>query len=240
MKQFQLTNETMQVLKNFTQINPSFLIKSTEAIVRNQAKNCVAIYRFPEPLEMDVEAFGLYEFNDFISIISAFKNPTLSVNDSYILITEAKSKMKYFTTPLDMIPCNQKPILKYVEGTKVYTTEQKFSNVSIELDFVIPQEKLNILLKMVSLMKTESVFFESVEDAVRITVGNELESSHNTWEMTIDTDIKINNLDGKALKIGVSELKLLPADYNVKMSTMGVSCWTSNIGVVYYVGLDVV
>lgn len=232
MSKITLPSELINLLKNFSVINPSVLIKSTETVVRNNSKSCIGIYRYKDELPLgDVTEIGLYDTGDFLSIYSAYKQPEFEVNEKYITISEGKSKVKYFTTAKSMIP-----EVPFDEKTGKYKIEGKFAKVTPEADFVIPQEKINILMKMATLLRSEYLFFESVDGVIRITVANELESSDNTWEMTIEDDIKKSELPFP-VRIVLAEFKVIPADYRVEIASDGITKWSSNVGVDYYIGL---
>lgn len=233
MAKITLNSETITVLKNFASINQSVLIKTTDAVVRNNSKSCIAIYRFKEPLDLNgVLELGIYDTGDFLGIMSAYKNPEIETNDKFVTISEGKSKVKYFTTAADMVPS-----VPYDCENGKYNIEKKFASVACELEFIIPQEKINILLKMATLLRSEFLFFESVDGAVRITVADELESSNNTWEMTLEENIIQSQL-ASPVKMNLQEFKILPSDYTVKLSSVGISFWKSNLGVDYYIGLS--
>lgn len=233
MAKITLAQETINVLKNFSAINQSVLIKTTDAVVRNNSKSCIAIYRFNDELDLGGESeIGLYDTADFLGIYSAYKTPEIEATDKFITISEGKSKVKYFTTASTHIPS-----VPYDAKTGKYNIEGKFEMVECEMDFVIPQEKINILLKMATLLRSEFLFFESVDGVVRITVADELESSNNTWEMTLEDDITKSELT-TPVKMNLQEFKILPSDYQVKISSAGISFWKSNLGVDYYIGLS--
>jgi NADH dehydrogenase/NADH:ubiquinone oxidoreductase subunit G len=232
MSKITLPNELINLLKNFSTINPSVLIKRNETVVRNNSKSCIGIYRYKEELPLgDVNELGLYDTGDFLSIYSAYKQPEFETNEKFITISEGKSKVKYFTTAASMIP-----EVPFDEKTGKYKIEGKFSKVEPEADFIIPQEKINILMKMATLLRSEYLFFESVEGVIRITVANELESSDNSWEMTIEEDVKKSELPFP-VRIVLAEFRVLPVDYRVQIASAGITRWHSNVGVDYYIGL---
>lgn len=216
-------NETeLLVIKNFAQITPSMRINPDVLVVRSVSNTCVAKYKFETAYEFPT--FGLYETPELLAILSVYKTPTIKViQDSHIEIVEGSSKTKYFTTPLHLIQ-------------EIPDVSGRFDSLSHDMEFVLSQEKLSFLQKMTSVLRADFIFFETEGDKIRITIGEELDNSKNTWNVVIEEEIKANNLP-KILKASLADFKLIPADYNVKISKDGISKWTNGLGVEYYIGL---
>lgn len=242
MKSFMFNSTELAILKNFAAINPSLVIKPDGFYVRS-ADHLVAIYRFENPY--DFKQFGLYETQEFISILNAYKTPTIEVFDTYVNIFDSDTKAKYFTTPLELVNYYQKfkgeSVDPYCNDTKLYRIETNFKKVNFELEFLLSQEKLSMLLKMANLYKAQFIFFESDVDnsLIRITIGDSLESSQNTWELEIKNESEIfkNNLSS-IMKGNVAQLRMIQSDYKVRVSSEGASEWTSVLNPVYFIGLS--
>src|ERR1035441_9781082 len=98
----QFTEQELQVLKNFALIHPSMIIQSTVVKVINASKSCVGIYDFETPYNFP--DFGIYEMQEFLSILSAFKAPSINVGEKKLVISEGTSKATYFTTEKSLLP----------------------------------------------------------------------------------------------------------------------------------------
>ena len=230
MSTFKFTDKTLAVIKNFSQLNPSLVISPDRVEVISTHKSAIGRYFFEEPLP--IEEIGVYDTPELLSILSIYKTPDIIPNGTkYITITEGSSKVKYFLTASSLLP-------KVLIQNKFGATEikERLETIGCELEFILPAEKLNMLLKMCGLIRSEWIFLETVEGAIRLTVGDELESSNNTWEISLTTDITTNELK-KPLKLNVSDLRLVSADYAVKISSKGMSGWTSSTGIEYYIGV---
>ena len=226
---FKVNEKMMAVLKNFSQINVQVCIEADKVEVINGSFSVIGSYKFDEPLPITKE-LGIYELNEFIAVMSAYKNPDITEHDKFIVISEGSSKMKYWINAKSMLP----KILIQNKYTPADIRE-RLDSVGCELEFVLPAERLNMLMKMASLIKAEWIFFESVDGKIRITIGDALESSHNTWEMEIDSDIKSNTLT-KPMKCNMGEFRVMSSDYNVRISSKGMSIWKNALGVEYFIG----
>lgn len=220
-KGFTFTEAELTVLKNFAAVSPSMIIEPTGIGVINQAKSVVAKYTFDKPYEF--EAFGIYEVPELLSILSVLKAPAINATEKLLEIYDGDSKTRYFTTAKDLLP-------------KVPSVENNFAKVEPELDFDLPGEKLTYLFKMASVIKAQFLFFQTDGKKIRLTVGNELEASTNTYDITIDTGIRKNELEA-VLRIPLSDMKLLPGGYDVKLSSKGISRWTADLGCTYFIGV---
>ena len=77
-----LTNETINVLKNFSTINQNLVIKEGSSISTMSAmKNIIAKATVEEKFEKE---FAIYDLNEFLSALSLFTNPNLDFNDDYV------------------------------------------------------------------------------------------------------------------------------------------------------------
>jgi hypothetical protein len=230
---FKLNEKTLAVLKNFAQINSQLCIESTKIEVVNSTYSVIGSYTFDEPLPITKE-IGIYDINDLLAILSVYKQPTITENTKNIVISGDSSKTTIWTHVKDMMP-------KVLIQQKYTPTDikERLDQMGCELEFVLPAEKFNVLMKLSSLLKAEWMFFETAEGKIRITVGNALESSDNISEVLIDVDIKSNSLTG-AMKCSMAELRLMPSDYSVKISSKGMTHWTNAIGVEYFIGCTVI
>ena len=218
---FSFSDVEVAVLKNFAAVNPSMVISPTGLSVINTAKSVVGFYDFNKPYSF--EEFGVYEVPEFLSVLGALDNPVVEVNEKYLIVKSGDQKTRYFTTAKDLLP-------------KVPSVAAKFDKVECELDFTLTADKLAALFKMAPIIKADWLFLESDGKKIRLTVGKELNTSSNTFDVTITSDIKANDLKSP-IKVPLSDLKVLPGGYDVKISSAGISRWSSDVGPVYYIGV---
>ena len=92
-----LNQNTIETLKNFAGINTNILIKqgdelSTISTMRN-------IFAKAKVSDNFANEFGIYDLNEFLSAVSGFAKPELSLQDKYMTISSegSKSKVKNFS-----------------------------------------------------------------------------------------------------------------------------------------------
>lgn len=217
-------NETeISVLKNLAAINPSQIIYPNGFEVMKNSQSVLAKYEFANPYEF--EAFGIYDLPEFLSLLGAFKDPTVEIKQKKIIITEGAQRATYITNPIEVMP--------HVPLAKV---EEHFSKIEPELDFDLTADKLATIFKMAGIMKAEYLFFESDAKRIRITLANSLESSDNMYEVIVKDGIRSNDLGETTIKIPIIDMKHFPGDYTVKISSKRISRWENMNGIIYYVG----
>lgn len=221
-------NETqMLVLKNFCNISPTMILKSNSFVCVNEPiRTCCGIYEFEDSL--DIEQIGIFNMPEFLAYVSAYKNPDIIVSDTYLTIKEGNAKNTYYTMAENLM--NNKPLPDY---------KGKAPTLTYDCEFTFTAEKLNMLLKMSSLSKSDFVFFQNENGKLKVILGNDIEGTSNTWELTIDEDQILKNDLVKTIRVNVSEFRVIATDYTVKIHPSII--WMKNaIGVDYFIGTSVV
>lgn len=82
-----LSKNTIEILDNFTSINPSILVKKGNKL-RTIAieKNVFANAEIEETFDQD---FAIYDLNSFLGALSLFEKPTLDFQKGYVNISQA-------------------------------------------------------------------------------------------------------------------------------------------------------
>ena len=103
-----LSNETKEILKNFSTINQNLVIKigssiSTMSAMKNIIANAKVTEKFPKE-------FAIYDLNEFLAALSLFANPELDFKDDFVLITEESKSLKYWYSDPSVVTTPQKEI----------------------------------------------------------------------------------------------------------------------------------
>jgi hypothetical protein len=230
---FSFTDLQVKVLSNFATINPSILIAPDRLTAMNDTNSVIGIYEYDTAFTF--EPWGLYDTQDFLTIHSAMVKPEIDKIDDKLMINITGSnndKVRYFTTAENLI-------------LPIPDIEGLFSKLDVVADFSLSADKLAIINKMASILKTKFVFFETDGKKIRITVGNELTSTGNNYEIEVDDGIKVNNLTDP-IKIPILDFKVIPGEYEVKISSgatksgrvKSMTKWVNLNNVVYYIAPD--
>jgi len=229
MNVFKFSESQIQVLKNFASIFPSLAIYPDKTEVINGVGTVIGTYKFDQPLPIK-NPFGILDLNRFLSVLAFYKTPSIRIEEKWVTVSDEASSVKYYTTPLYLIP--------KVVVQQVYTPLDiinKLNDIGSELEFVFTAEKLTTLLKIASIMKPKFLYIETYENAIKITIGDSIDSSDNTWNTLITDGIKRNELKNP-MKFELSELKVMVLDYDVRISSKNMSQWSNSFGVNYFIG----
>ena len=106
----QLSESTLDVLRNFAGINQNLLINPGSTIKTiSEAKNVVATADITESFN---KGFGIYDLNEFIGVLGLVNNPSLKFDNDFVVVQDesGRSKVKYFyaaeetlTTPTKVV-----------------------------------------------------------------------------------------------------------------------------------------
>ena len=90
-----LSKSTLDILKNFKEINQSILFKQGNSLKTiSVMKNILAEATIEEELPKD---FGIYDLSQFLNGIDLHQSPDLDFsNDNHVVIKEGKIRSKYF------------------------------------------------------------------------------------------------------------------------------------------------
>jgi len=238
MKKFTFKENELVVLKNFAQINPNIVVMPDCLRVRSESTVIYGMYEFETPYEF--EYIGIYDALNFLSILSLYKTPEIEVvENKYIIISEGDTKFKY--------QIHAKELILKDHEQKMYSKEQlqKADDMECNLGFTISQEKFTFLMKAANGINAKYLFFESEPTGIRITAGDSMVSSNDTFDVLIKDDIEYNALEGIVM-VAVSELKLIPSEYKIKIRKVTKkngdgfhlgSYWKSSLGVKYMIGM---
>ena len=88
-----LSTETVALLKNFSSINQSILIRAGKQLrTMSVMKNILVEADIPEEFSRDV---AIYDLNQFLNCLSLIENAEVNLEDSGIVITDGTNSIEY-------------------------------------------------------------------------------------------------------------------------------------------------
>ena len=216
----QLSNDTKDVLKNFSTINQNLLVKSGNVINTMSAmKNIVAKATIPDSFANE---FAIYDLNEFLSAMSLFKSPTLDFGDQSVRLNEegGGSSLKYF----------------FSDPSVVTTPKTEITMPSVDVEFTFTQDTFNAISKASAVLGVLDVVLKG-------TAGGDIELTVTECknETSNDFSIKVgdNSPNDFTYFFKVENLKLLGGDYKVQVSSKGISHFSHvNKSVEYFIALE--
>ena len=85
-----LNENTKDILKNFSEINTNILIKPGNQLATiSTMRNIFAKATISESFEKE---FGIYDLNEFLSVVSSLNKPEITLQDKFMTIASECSK----------------------------------------------------------------------------------------------------------------------------------------------------
>lgn len=151
-----IDNDTIEILKNFSQINNQILVKKGN-VIRSMEKGKTILAESKLPFVFEKE-FAIYDLSKFILTINLFKNPDLVFNEKHITICDDKKSVDYFYANVETLDDSTIKALNNIKETDTldkvvisYDTLLNVKNISNTLDFdslVIEADGKNIIFSM--------------------------------------------------------------------------------------------
>ena len=213
-----LSDSTLTLLKNFSNINQSILFKQGKSLrTISVMKNILAEATINEELPKD---FGIYDLNQFLNGLSLHNNPDLDFeNDNFVVIKEGRSRSKYFFADPNVIV---KPPEKSIE----LPTE--------DVSFELKTEQLDKLLKAAGIYQLPDLAVIGGDGVVKVVVRDKKNDASNDFAITVgETDATFS------FNFKVENIKILPGTYNVVCSQKNLSRFTSTTrDLTYFIALE--
>lgn len=213
-----LSDNTINLLKNFSSINQSILFKEGNRLrTISVMKNILAEATITEDIPRD---FGVYDLNQFLQGHSLHASPELDfTNEDYVVIREGKMRSKYFFADPSVI---------------VSPPEKEISLPSEDVGFVITSQQLLSLKKAASVYQLPDISVIGGSGVVKLVARDKKNDTSNDFSIVVGETDKEFIFNYKE-----ENLKILPGTYDVVVSSKLLSRFSNqNCDVVYYLALE--
>ena len=213
-----LSNDTREVLKNFSTINQNLLVKNGNTIGTMSAmKNIVSKATVPDTFENE---FAIYDLNEFLSAMSLFEDPELDFGDSSVKISQGGQSLNYF----------------YSDPTVVTTPKSDITMPDPDATFTLKQSVFNQVLKASSVLGVPDMVLDVNENGqMNLRVSDRKNDTSNSFSVEVGE----GGTPNQKFFFKVENLKLLSGDYEVKVSSKGISNFKNvNKDVEYFIALE--
>ena len=210
-----LSKETVALFKNFAGINSNLLLKSGSKLAtisgqKNVMADVTVTETFPD--------FGIYDLNEFFGAMSLFDDPDLDFQDKYVSIRQGSSNIKFYAADASVLTAPQKAI----------------TFPDAEINFNMSAAMLNMISKTASVLRASDVSIVGDGSTITVVVGDKKNATGNSFSESVGTTDKTFKVNLK-----VENLKMLPGDYAVSISSKKISRFKSVAGdLVYYVAVE--
>jgi hypothetical protein len=203
-----ISNKTLDILKNFSEINQSILIKAGKDLKTvSTLKNILAHAEVEEDFPQD---FAIYNLNEFIGLLSILNEPDLTFDDKYLTVSINDDKVKYF----------------YADPTFIVKPEKELTMPECEINFDLTKDTYLYLNKMATILQLHDIQLKGCpkSNKVYLCLTNKKDNTSNDYSRVV------GNSTSKSFNIFFKRenLKIIPGDYTVSISSKGISHFKNN------------
>ena len=211
-----LSEHTVNVLKNFSNINPMLLVNPGSSLTTMNINK--SIFALADVEEKFPSQFAIFELPKFLGVLSLFKEPELEFGSKQVKIVADRQSVNYTFADPSMIVAPD--------------PNKNINFPAADIEFSISQEELQRVVRATAVLQLPDIAVVGDGENISITATN---SKNPT---TDGFSIVVGNTDKNfTMYFEVSDIiKLISSDYNVKISSKGLSQWRSD-NVLYYVAV---
>ena len=215
-----LSDQTLEVLKNFSDINTNILVKpGSELSTISTMKNILAKATITESFD---KQFAVYDLSELLGIVSAIEKPDVDIsNEKFMTIgsTGSKSKAKYYYSDESVVTSPQKDVIM----------------PDADVNFQLKDEILSKLLKMAAIMKLPDLSLVGVKGQDVILKVHDKKNSANSYEEFVGTEASADF----TFNFKIENLKIIPGDYDVAVSSKSISHFKNKVKPIeYWIALE--
>jgi ribosomal protein L28 len=150
--------------------------------------------------------------------MSLFDDPDLDFQDKYVSIRQGSSNIKFYAADASVLTAPQKAI----------------TFPDAEINFNMSAVMMNMISKTASVLRASDVSIVGDGSTITVVVGDKKNATGNSFSESVGTTDKTFKVNLK-----VENLKMLPGDYAVSISSKKISRFKSVAGdLVYYVAVE--
>ena len=212
-----LSTETVALLKNFSTINQSILIKEGKKIrSMSVMKNILVEAEIDEEFTRDV---AIYDLNQFLNCLSLVPGAEINLEENSIVITDGTNSVDY----------------RYSDPSVIAAPPDKELKLpSEDVSVVLTEDHLETVKKAAAVLQIPDVSLVGNGEVIELTVRDKKNSGSNSYRIQVgetDTVFQFN--------LKVENLKLVPGDYDVTVSSKNLAKFESHSRpLVYFVAIE--
>jgi len=191
----QISNETIQVLKNFATINSNILIRKGKTLSTiSTAKNIFAKATVAEDFPEEV---AIYDLNSLLALLTLMENQNIEFGEKSLTISKDNGKFEYF----------------YSSPNVIVAAPDKSIDIDNHYQFKLTADQVNMIIKAAAITGAPTISVSSKDKTVTLTVGDKKNDTANTYKKTIGTSE--NDFE---CHMAVENFKIVPDAYTITVS----------------------
>lgn len=213
-----LSENTLNILKNFASINSSLLVKSGNT---QKTLNIDETVLAEAVITEDIpKSFGIYDLPQFLANVTTLDQPTLTLNDNSLVMDDGNIKLNYFYCSPSLITAPPE------KGLKMDNPDVQFNLAQTSYQKLIRIAALNNLPTLTVTGKNGELSLNSHEKS---------NSNSNS------ASVKLGEYTGKDFEASfkIETLKMIPDDYTVSINLAGFALFENKSQTLrYFIALE--
>ena len=215
-----LNQTTQEILKNFSEINTNILIKpGSELNTISTMRNIFAKATISETFDKE---FGIYDLNEFLSVVSSLDKPELTLQEKHMTISTegSRSKAKYF----------------YSDPSVIVAPSKEVNMPESDVTFSLSEANLSQLQKMAAILKAPDLALTGEKGGdVVLKVCDKKNDTSNKFDIVVGE----NATADYTFYFKVENLKMMLGDYDVAVSSRSIAHFTNiKLTIEYWIALE--
>ena len=200
-----LSENTVNVLRNFATINQGLVFKSGNTLrTVSKQQNVLAKATVKESFDNN---FAIYDLNRFLAVLSSMNDPDLTVGTGNVKIASGTSKTTYGLSDETMV---------------VSAPDNDISVQNAEVKFTLTKDNLAQVLKLSGVLGLPNIAVRGNRKKISIAAVDVKNQDSDVFS------VDVGNTDAEFQFIFVTEnFKMIAGDYEVQISSKGVAHFKS-------------
>ena len=200
-----LSENTVNVLRNFATINQGLVFKSGNTLrTVSKQQNVLAKATVKESFDNN---FAIYDLNRFLAVLSSMSDPDLTVGTGNVKIASGTSKTTYGLSDETMV---------------VSAPDNDISVQNAEVKFTLTKDNLAQVLKLSGVLGLPNIAVRGNRKKISIAAVDVKNQDSDVFS------VDVGNTDAEFQFIFVTEnFKMIAGDYEVQISSKGVAHFKS-------------
>jgi len=191
----QISNETIQILKNFAAVNSNILIRKGKTLSTiSTAKNIFAKATVAEDFPVEV---AVYDLNSLLALLTLMENQDVEFGEKSLTISKNNGKFEYF----------------YSNANVIVAAPDKSIEIDNHFQFQLSSEDVNMIMKAANITAAPTISVTAKDGTVVLTIGDKKNDTANTYKKTIGASD-----EAFECHMSVDNFKIVPDAYTVTVS----------------------
>ncbi|NDB85983.1 MAG: hypothetical protein EB127_25275 [Alphaproteobacteria bacterium] len=196
-----LSSRTLQILKNFSTINPSLLFKTGSVLTTmSPVKTVMARATVKETFP---QTYAIFDLSRFIGVLSMFNEPDIKMEESFLVISENNRVVNYTYADPEMIVTPPDKPIKFPEDA--------------EIAFTMSSDVLSSVIKAINILQMNEFSVSGYDGKIHVGAVDTKNPTGDTYKIEVGSTEHNFNMIFKS-----ENIKLISGDYNVKITSRGL------------------